>query len=110
MSMVFSKLNSLASSRLSTWLHKQIELRRPFYFVGRQQSGVPPLQQAVIATPIQQIVAAPRPGLKPISASIRSNVTNVNSIQKLCCRKGCLKCVDTPSYRERTVGSASKRR
>lgn len=48
--------------------------------------------------------------LKPISASIRSNVTNVSSIKKLCCRKGCLKCVDTPSYRERTVGSASRRR
>lgn len=75
----------------------------------RQLSSLPPLQPSGGAA-VQPMSAAVRPALKPISASIRSNVTNVNSIQKLCCRKGCLKCVDTPSYRERTVGSASRRR
>jgi hypothetical protein len=110
MSMVFPKLNSMFSGGWSTGLHRCIDVGRPYFFVVRLQSGIPPLQQAAIATPIQQIVATPKPALKPISASIRSNVTNVSSIQKLCCRKGCLKCVDTPSYRERTVGSATRRR
>lgn len=83
----------------------------------RELSTFPPLQpigassvRQVTETVLQPIGAAIRPTMKPISASIRSNVGNVNDIKKLCCRKGCLKCVDTPSYRERTVGSASRRR
>ena len=37
--------------------------------------------------------------LPAISARVRSV-----GQAKTCCRKGCLKCVDTPSYRERTLG------
>ena len=73
------------------------------------------------------------PVLKPISASIRANQANINEIKKVCCRKGalvqsfvppspqllltsvltcplpgCLKCVDTPSFRDRTVGAANR--
>jgi hypothetical protein len=47
-----------------------------------------------------------RAALKPISANIGNNVGSFKDIKKLCCRKGCLKCVDTPSYREKTIGRA----
>ena len=83
----------------------------------KEISTIPPFQQISSSSAkqtaepiIQSAGATPRPQLKPISASIRSNVRNINDIKKLCCRKGCLKCVDTPSYRERTVGSATRRR
>ena len=45
----------------------------------------------------------------PPLPSISSRVRNIGQ-KKICCRKGCLKCVDTPSYRDRTIGSVSGRR
>ena len=45
----------------------------------------------------------------PPPAIVSARVKNVGQ-KRLCCRKGCLKCVDTPSFRERTLGMASGKR
>ena len=45
----------------------------------------------------------------PISSKINAFVQN-NDEKKVCCRKGCLNCVDTPSWREKTLGKSGSRR
>lgn len=57
--------------------------------------------QVAMVSPVLSSTALP-----PIASRVKSNPGQ----EKMCCRKGCLKCVDTPSYRDRTMGKPGSRR
>jgi hypothetical protein len=70
------------------------------------EAPIPLYKLRYVSTSASPAIAQAQPETNVLSSSVMSSSVKNIGQQKLCCRKGCLKCVDTPSYRDRTTGRA----